>query len=149
MNIAALEWIPKALSPNARPHYMAKHKAVRAYRAMAYYRGAGGKRLQNPFCAVLPIVTTRRRRDLDNVLAGLKSAFDGFSDAGWWSDDSAIKGFHLVPEQYCPQLVSHLIIVLADEDERQNEIAQAVAVLRGACETSNLWAAIGKYQREQ
>lgn len=46
--------------------------------------------LYKPVCAVLPITPTRRRRDIDNVLAGLKSALDGLTDTGWWKDDSDI-----------------------------------------------------------
>ena len=30
----------------------------------------------------------KRRRDKDNLLASLKAAFDGLTDAGVWTDDS-------------------------------------------------------------
>ena len=149
MNAVALDWIPKVLSPNARPHYMAKHKAVREYRATAFYRGRGQKRLQNPFVAVLPLVRTRRRRDIDNVLAGLKSALDGLSDAGWWSDDSAIKGFHLLPEHYSKSLERNLIVVVAGEDEDQQGISDAVTLIRGAASAGNLWNSIYEVQKRE
>lgn len=118
MRVAALPWPSKLLSPNARVHHLTKHKAVRAYRgiAMAIGRDDGRKPIQNPVCGVLPLVATRRRRDLDNILASLKSALDGLTDAGWWSDDHDIKGFHIIPEVYSKLFNENRIVILATEE---------------------------------
>ena len=130
MNAVALDWIPRVLSPNARPHYMAKHKAVREYRATAFYRGRGQKRLQNPFVAVLPLVSTRRRRDIDNVLAGLKSALDGLTDAEWWNDDHDIVGYHMVPEIMHKAWGENSIVIVACEEEELPEMQTRIAEFR-------------------
>lgn len=92
MNICALPWPNRLLSPNSRVHHMLKARSARAHRiaARAIADQDGRKRLRNPSLAILPIVRDRRRRDIDNVLAGLKSTLDGLGDAGWWTDDSEI-----------------------------------------------------------
>lgn len=111
-----MRWPDAALSPNGRVHYMTRHKAITKYRSLARYLGDGQKRLKNPVCGVLPLVATRRRRDLDNVLASLKSALDGLTDAGWWSDDHDIKGFHIIPEVYSKLFDENRIVILATEE---------------------------------
>lgn len=118
MNIIALPWPNRLLSPNARVHHLAKHKAVRQHRGIASVLGSldGRKRLRNPVLAILPIVTTRRRRDLDNVLAGLKSALDGLTDCGWWDDDSEIAGITILKSKYFKLWERHPIIIVADEE---------------------------------
>lgn len=82
------------MSPNARTHYQQKAKLVREYRAhaeeeaMAAAFAAG---LPSPIKQPVTLITYWNRRrvfpDADNILASLKSAFDGFSDAGIWTDD--------------------------------------------------------------
>lgn len=116
MNCVTMRWPDAALSPNGRVHYMVRHKAITKYRALARYLGDGQERLKNPVCGVLPLVATRRRRDLDNVLASLKSALDGLTDAGWWSDDHDIKGFHIIPEVYSKLFDENRIVILATEE---------------------------------
>lgn len=115
MNSAELRWPDPALSPNGRVHYMTRHRAVSRYRQAAHYAGRGGKCLAVPVCAILPLVATRRRRDLDNVLASLKSAIDGLTDSGWWKDDHDIRGYHMVPDIYSKLWQDNRIVVLACE----------------------------------
>ena len=90
VNLAVLPWPPKACQPNARVHYLQRHREGKAYAALASYHGQGQQRLLLPVLAILPVVKDQRRRDLDNALAGLKSALDGLTRSGWWNDDSDI-----------------------------------------------------------
>lgn len=95
------------LSPNARCHWAVKAREVKVYRALAHWRAT--KEMQRDlasrgavFGAVLPMRLDRatvrltfywpdkRRRDRDNALASMKSAMDGFTDAGVWGDDSGV-----------------------------------------------------------
>jgi Holliday junction resolvase RusA-like endonuclease len=83
---------PAELKPNARPHYMAKAKRTKQYRAFAWAAGrcASGPRVKMWKAARVSIrwySKTKRRPDADNALASLKAAFDGFTDAGVWADD--------------------------------------------------------------
>ncbi len=76
---------PRILHPNARPHYMAKAKATKAYRmgAKAAALAAGGDSQLWPAATVKVIATYKdaRRRDRDGILSSLKAAFDGLADA--------------------------------------------------------------------
>lgn len=76
---------PRILHPNARPHYMAKAKATKAYRmgAKAAALAAGGDSQLWPSASVKVIATYKdaRRRDRDGILSSLKAAFDGLADA--------------------------------------------------------------------
>jgi crossover junction endodeoxyribonuclease RusA len=130
LNAALLPWPHKALSPNARPHYLVRHKAARASRSAACVIGTGGKCLQNPVCAVVPLVRDKRARDIDNVLAGLKSALDGLTDAGWWKDDSTIVGIHLSPPLYSPKFAEKRILMLAVEQEDERDLGERVRRFR-------------------
>ncbi|MBN2582551.1 MAG: RusA family crossover junction endodeoxyribonuclease [Planctomycetes bacterium] len=84
---------PRELSPNARPHHMAKARAVRKYRLWAWAEarsqnvrpGWAEAKAQATFH-----FTSNRRRDRDNLLASLKPAFDGLVDAGVLADDSGL-----------------------------------------------------------
>jgi hypothetical protein len=130
VNAIRIRWPDAALSPNGRVHYMVKHRAVRKYRELARYLGLGQKRLQNPVCALLPLTAVKRRRDLDNVLAALKPAFDGVTDAGWWSDDSAITEHHVLPEIHHPLWGENGILLMACERDELPTMQAAVARLR-------------------
>lgn len=80
-----LPWPSTDLSPNARVHWARKAKAVRSARAEAYLLAK--QELREPATFQDPVVhltfcpPDRRRRDWDNMLAGLKSHLDGLSDA--------------------------------------------------------------------
>lgn len=103
---------PKELSPNARPHYMAKARAVRKYRTLAWAEARSQK--VRPGWATAEAqatfyVATNRRRDRDNLLASLKPAFDGLVDAGVLSDDSGL---------------THLpVLIVVDADRPRVEVA--------------------------
>lgn len=83
-----LPWPPRTLSPNTPGHWAKKASAKKAYRSAcmrAVEQGAwvGGflppdalLRVSLRFCP--PDV---RRRDLDNLLASMKSGLDGIADA--------------------------------------------------------------------
>jgi len=77
-----------------RTHYQTKAKLVREYRAHAKEEAmaaAFNSLLSEPMKQPVTLITYWNRRrvapDADNILASLKSAFDGFTDAGIWSDD--------------------------------------------------------------
>ena len=142
MNCVALRWPDAALSPNGRVHYMTRHRAITKYRSLARYLGAGQKRLKNPVCAVLPLVATRRRRDLDNVLASLKSALDGLTDAGWWTDDHDIVGYHIVPEVYSKAWPENSIVILATEQADLPAMTERVAEFRRRVDSGEPHAAL-------
>ena len=91
---------PRELSPNARPHWAAKARAVRRYRETAYLSSLAERRARPMRVAKVTarfFFRTRRRRDRDNLLASLKPAFDGIADAGIVTDDSAM--VHMPVEQ--------------------------------------------------
>ena len=84
----------RRLSPNARAHWRSKAAATKAYRALAAEaaRRVAGDDDAMPYESATVEVTyrvaDRRRRDRDNLLAMLKSAFDGLADGGVVEDDA-------------------------------------------------------------
>lgn len=98
--VVTLRLPPRILSPNARPHWAAKARAVRQYREAAYLL-ALAERPPRPMRRARVTATfyfpSRRRRDPDNLLASLKPAFDGLADAGVVTDDSGL--IHMPVEQ--------------------------------------------------
>ncbi len=101
-----LELPPYKLSPNARTHWRERSKLVQNYRdearqeAMAAAHEQG---IDSPFALPVVHIAYFNKRDVkpdgDNILASLKSAFDGFSDAGIWSDDRLCFYFPIQREQ--------------------------------------------------
>jgi crossover junction endodeoxyribonuclease RusA len=79
-----LPWPPSSLSPNARQHWRAHAKAKASYRtACAYHaRMQGAKQIEAQRMAVRLrfVPPDRRRRDLDNLIASMKSGLDGLAD---------------------------------------------------------------------
>ncbi|MEY2654294.1 MAG: hypothetical protein RLZZ524_1322 [Pseudomonadota bacterium] len=80
-----LPWPPQALSPNTRhAHWSSLARAKRRFRSacsmVAKQHGAG--RLESPELAVNIsfVPPDRRRRDLDNCIAAMKSGLDGLAD---------------------------------------------------------------------
>src|SRR5574343_158176 len=83
-----LPWPPRTLSPNVQGHWAKKASAKKAYRSACRRAGEQGSgvggflppdallRVSLRFCP--PDV---RRRDLDNLLAAMKSGLDGIADA--------------------------------------------------------------------
>jgi Holliday junction resolvase RusA-like endonuclease len=147
VNSVVLRWPDAALSPNGRVHYMTRHRAVTKYRSLARYLGDGQKRLKKPVCAVLPLVATKRRRDLDNVLASLKSALDGLTDAGWWEDDHDITGFHIIPEVYCKLWDSSSVLILATEELDLPAMSTAIAEFKAEVIAGTAHHALAKITR--
>jgi Holliday junction resolvase RusA-like endonuclease len=107
---------------------MVKHKATYAYRYQSCVLGLlnGRKPIVVPVLAILPITTTRRRRDIDNVLAALKAALDGLTDAGWWKDDSDIVGITIRKPLYIPKSGEDRIIIVADESCNEDRLIRMI-----------------------
>jgi crossover junction endodeoxyribonuclease RusA len=84
--IVTLPWPPKELSPNARVHWAKKAKAAKGYGIDAHFASfARGN--SPPPAGSAPLVSItfyppdNRRRDLDNMLASIKSGLDGIASA--------------------------------------------------------------------
>ena len=78
-------WPPSALSPNTRQHWTTLAKAKKSYRADCYLTAIvqGAERVGETSLHVSLkfIPPTRRKYDLDNLLARMKAGLDGLSDA--------------------------------------------------------------------
>jgi len=99
--VVVLPLPPRELSPNARPHWAAKARAVRWYRETAYLCSLAerpGRPMRVARVTSKFFFRTRRRRDRDNLLASLKPAFDGIADARVVTNDSGM--IHMPVEQY-------------------------------------------------
>ena len=79
-----LPWPTKDLSPNARGHWAIKARAKKQYRALCAWQAKSqglthidAERLHLKITFVPP---NRRARDLDNLLASIKSGLDGLCD---------------------------------------------------------------------
>ena len=89
----------KHLSPNARPHWRAKAKAVKGYRQGACFEthtaiecrvGDHPPNWGSASVLVRAYFKDKRKRDKDNIQASLKAAFDGLADAGLIDNDSGL-----------------------------------------------------------
>ena len=85
MNSVTLPWPPKELSPNARIHWSKKARAAKKYLADCYYLAKqdlfpveweGPIKLKITFSP-----PDARHRDLDNMVASIKSGLDGLAMA--------------------------------------------------------------------
>lgn len=77
--IVTLPWPPSELSPNARVHWTKKAKAAKAYRLIAAWAAVGmgpGRTVSITFNP-----PDKRARDLDNMLASIKSGLDGIASS--------------------------------------------------------------------
>ena len=111
--VVVLSLPPRALSPNARPHWAAKARAVRQYRETAYLCALAerpGRPMQAARVTCRLFFRDRRRRDRDNLLASLKPAFDGIADAGVVGNDSGM--VHMPVEQYVDRMRPRVEIVV-------------------------------------
>lgn len=107
-----LPWPPADLNPNKRLHWADRRRATQQYRTDCFFvvkaRGGWLRRTKVPMPLPTPVSATvtfwmpdRRRRDLDNLLAAMKPAWDGLVDAGLLADDSADQlSITLKPPQY-------------------------------------------------
>ena len=80
-----LPWPSPELSPNSRVHWSKKAKAAKYARLYAYVRTKEAKVVANTTgkitLAIEFVKPSRRRMDLDNMLASLKPALDGIAQA--------------------------------------------------------------------
>jgi crossover junction endodeoxyribonuclease RusA len=82
-----LPWPPKTLSPNTRhAHWSQLAKAKKDYRAacaeQAIAQGAAARMFPGKCTVTMVFVQPdRRARDLDNLIAAMKSGLDGLADA--------------------------------------------------------------------
>ena len=82
-----LPWPPSALSPNGRTHWRTHAKAKKSYRqacalqALAQGVTAGCMPVGRVRVSMTFVPPDKRRRDLDNLIAAMKSGLDGLSDA--------------------------------------------------------------------
>ncbi len=101
-----LPWPPKALSPNARVHFMVLAKAKKAYRNACYIQArrqgvlAGANQLAGrPLSVHLEFVPpTPHPRDIDNLVATMKSGLDGLADA-LGVDDAQFRLTHNIAQE--------------------------------------------------
>ncbi len=100
-----LELPPLALKPNVRVHHIIKAKAVAEYRLHAKEEAmvaAFEHDIAEPFTDAVVAITfyhkTKKHQDADNILASLKAAFDGLTDAGIWADDRLVVFLPVVRE---------------------------------------------------
>lgn len=80
-----LPWPSKDLSPNARVHWAKLSAAKAAYRAncfaIARSDGIGKTGAAKAHLTITFYPPDKRHRDLDNMLASIKSGLDGLADA--------------------------------------------------------------------
>ena len=94
LGIEILGLPPEACSPNARVHWVVRHKATTDARLAAGWEAMVAKPddWETPEKATVQftfVVPDRRRRDSDNFVGRAKSFLDGLVDAGVIKDDSA------------------------------------------------------------
>lgn len=89
---------PKGCSINSHTHWRSKAKATKAYREQAKLAAmaSGAGLLPTPCTMHITFYNggrgmdkCYRPRDSDNAIAAMKSAKDGFTDAGIWPSDTA------------------------------------------------------------
>lgn len=85
MSTVTFPWPPRELSPNRRCHWARKAKAAKAYRLDCFYLAKEARvkaPAEGPISLRIEFVPPDRRgRDLDNMLASIKSGLDGLAEA--------------------------------------------------------------------
>ena len=80
-----LPWPPRTLSPNSRTHWATMAKAKAMYRHTCWALAKQSLEPISPEARPLILLTfrppSRRRHDLDNALASIKSGLDGVASA--------------------------------------------------------------------
>ncbi len=80
-----LAWPDKVLSPNSRVHWSKRAAATKAARTAAFYLTRAAVTIKPTWDRVALSVTfcppDKRRRDMDGMIASMKAAQDGISDA--------------------------------------------------------------------
>ena len=116
---------PKELNPNSRPHFRKKAEKTKGYRLHAAENGKIGMReilsKSMPWRYVSIRATyfhkTWRFLDRDNILASLKSAFDGMVDAGILTDDKDVTHLPVVREYDNVNPRVEIIVYRSDDDD--------------------------------
>ena len=124
-----LPWPPADLNPNrARGlHWATRREATALYRRDCFVAAKDminrARRIKAPVPTPVPTpvsatvtfwMPNRRRRDLDNLLAAMKPAWDGLVDAGLLADDNADQlSITLMPPQYGGKALAGIHLVLA------------------------------------
>ena len=122
-----LPWPPAELNPNVRGHWAARREATALYRRECFVAAKDAlnraARIKAPMPLPLPAPVSatvtfwmpdRRRRDLDNLLAAMKPAWDGLVDAGLLADDNADQlSITLKPPEYAGRAMAGVQLVLA------------------------------------
>ena len=85
MNTCTFFWPPRECSPNWRGHWATKARAVKKYRRDCWLLALGAK-LAVDWPGEIHVhlgfsPASNRRRDVDNLVASLKSGLDGLADA--------------------------------------------------------------------
>lgn len=94
-----LDFPPAEVQPNARLFWRVKNAHQAAYREICRVDALNARRAAEAVGVVFPleppvkaritfILTNKRRRDFDNLIAGFKHAQDGLVDAGLIRDDN-------------------------------------------------------------
>ena len=99
--VITLRLPPRELSPNGRPGWAPKARAVRRYRETAHLLALAarpGRPMERARVTAKFYFVDRRQRDPDNLLASLKSAIDGLVDAHVVGNDANM--VHMPIEQY-------------------------------------------------
>ena len=120
--IVVFPWPPRELSPNSRPHYMARARATRTYRTACYWEAfAAGIKPNEEIYAEAPIgihlefvPPTRRTYDVGNCVAWVKAGLDGLADAMGIDD----KWFRL-SQNVCDKRIGGMVIVTIQPPESQ------------------------------
>jgi crossover junction endodeoxyribonuclease RusA len=85
MTLILLPWPPSSLNPNQRQHWRKHAAAKKSYRAacawQARHQGVGCITAEKIAVSLVFVPPDRRRRDLDNLIASMKSGLDGLADA--------------------------------------------------------------------
>ena len=85
MNSVTFGWPQRELSPNWRGHWSKKAKAAKAYRLDCFYlakeAGITAPAEGQIALRIEFVPPDRRPRDLDNMLASVKSGLDGLAEA--------------------------------------------------------------------
>ena len=96
---------PQEIRPNTRVHWARKAKKVREYRSRSKWAAihALSEReetafansdcsfpIRKPTVRITMLNKTARKMDQDNLIASMKSAMDGLTDAGVWDDDREV-----------------------------------------------------------
>lgn len=86
--------IPKVQGSNSRSHWTVRSRTAKSDRYVAFGIAKSGV-LRKPLVEAHVFIDwhcpTKRLIDCDNALSRCKSYLDGLTDAGWWTDDRAIR----------------------------------------------------------